>query len=75
MARDLAPIVKRSRREKGALHPKAIKGMALSSEWRIVDVISGGVSQLALQRADLASTAAAGVPAIVKKLGQLDAVK
>lgn len=28
MARDLAPIVKRSRREKVALHPKAIKGMA-----------------------------------------------
>ncbi|HVE80604.1 MAG TPA: 30S ribosomal protein S4 [Candidatus Dormibacteraeota bacterium] len=27
MARDLAPIVKRSRREKTALHPKAIKGM------------------------------------------------
>lgn len=27
MARDLAPIVKRSRREKVALHPKAIKGM------------------------------------------------
>ncbi len=44
-------------------------------EWRIVDVISGGVSQLALQRADLTSTAAAGVPAVVKKLGQLDAVK
>jgi small subunit ribosomal protein S4 len=28
MARDLMPIVKRSRREKVALHPKAIKGMA-----------------------------------------------
>jgi small subunit ribosomal protein S4 len=27
MARDMAPIVKRSRREKMALHPKAIKGM------------------------------------------------
>ncbi len=27
MARDLAPIVKRSRREKVAMHPKAIKGM------------------------------------------------
>lgn len=27
MARDLAPIVKRSRREKVALHPKAVKGM------------------------------------------------
>jgi small subunit ribosomal protein S4 len=27
MARDLTPIVKRSRREKVALHPKAIKGM------------------------------------------------
>jgi small subunit ribosomal protein S4 len=29
MARDLTPIVKRSRREKTALHPKAIKGLTL----------------------------------------------
>jgi small subunit ribosomal protein S4 len=29
MARDLSPIVKRSRREKTALHPKAIKGLTL----------------------------------------------
>ena len=29
MARDLTPIVKRSRREKVALHPKAIKGMTV----------------------------------------------
>jgi small subunit ribosomal protein S4 len=31
MARDLAPIVKRSRREKTPLHPKAIKGMTIRS--------------------------------------------
>jgi phospholipid transport system substrate-binding protein len=44
--------------------------------WKIVDVISGGVSNLALQRADLASTVqGGGVAAMVKKLGQLDAVK
>ena len=44
--------------------------------WKIVDVISGGVSNLALQRADLATTVqAGGVAAMVKKLGQLDAVK
>lgn len=44
--------------------------------YRIVDVISGGVSNLALQRADLASTIqAGGLPAMVKKLAQLDAVK
>jgi len=44
--------------------------------WTIVDVISGGVSNLALQRADLASTVqSGGVTAMVKKLGQLDAVK
>ncbi len=43
---------------------------------RIVDVMSGGVSQLALQRADLAATVAAGGAAgLVRKLGQLDAVK
>jgi small subunit ribosomal protein S4 len=29
MARDLAPIVKRSRREKTPLHPKAIKGLSV----------------------------------------------
>jgi len=44
--------------------------------YRIVDVISGGVSNLALQRADLATTIqSGGLPAMVKKLGQLDAVK
>jgi phospholipid transport system substrate-binding protein len=44
--------------------------------WKIVDVISGGVSNLALQRADLASTVqSGGIAAMVKKLGQLDAVK
>ena len=29
MARDLAPIVKRSRREKTPLHPKAVKGLTV----------------------------------------------
>ena len=44
--------------------------------WKIVDVISGGVSNLALQRADLASTVqSGGIAALVKKLAQLDAVK
>jgi phospholipid transport system substrate-binding protein len=44
--------------------------------YKIVDVISGGVSNLALQRADLATTVqSGGIPAMVKKLGQLDAVK
>jgi phospholipid transport system substrate-binding protein len=44
--------------------------------WKIVDVISSGVSNLALQRADLATTIqSGGLPALVKKLGQLDAVK
>jgi phospholipid transport system substrate-binding protein len=44
--------------------------------WKIVDVISGGVSNLALQRADLAATVqSGGIPAMVKKLAQLDAEK
>jgi phospholipid transport system substrate-binding protein len=44
--------------------------------YKIVDVISGGVSNLALQRADLATTIqSGGLPAMVRKLGQLDAVK
>lgn len=43
---------------------------------KIIDVISEGVSQLALQRADLATTVSSGgVAALVKKLAQLDAVK
>ncbi|WP_419826605.1 ABC transporter substrate-binding protein [Sphingomonas sp.] len=42
----------------------------------IVDVISGGVSNLALQRADLAATlASGGVAAMTAKLRQLDAAK
>jgi len=44
--------------------------------WKIVDVISSGVSNLALQRADLATTIQkGGLPAMAKKLAQLDAVK
>ncbi|WP_254602188.1 ABC transporter substrate-binding protein [Sphingomonas bacterium] len=42
--------------------------------WSIVDVISGGVSQLAVQRSDLASTAATGgAGAVAKRLAQVDA--
>jgi phospholipid transport system substrate-binding protein len=44
-------------------------------QWKIIDVVSGGVSQLTLQRADLQSTVAKGVPAMVQRLKQLDAVK
>ena len=41
--------------------------------WAIVDVISGGVSQLAVQRSDLASTAAnGGAAAVAKRLQQVD---
>ena len=47
-----------------------------AGQWKIVDVISSGVSNLALERADLATTVAkGGLPAMVKRLGQLDAVK
>jgi phospholipid transport system substrate-binding protein len=44
--------------------------------WRIIDAVSGGVSQLAIQRADLATTIASGGAAgLAKRLAQLDAVK
>ena len=44
-----------------------------STGWAIFDVISGGVSQLAVQRSDLASTAAAGgAAAVARKLQQID---
>ncbi|WP_235785831.1 ABC transporter substrate-binding protein [Sphingomonas sp. PR090111-T3T-6A] len=47
-----------------------------AGQWKIVDVISSGVSNLALQRADLASTIQkGGLSAMAKRLGQLDAVK
>jgi phospholipid transport system substrate-binding protein len=47
-----------------------------AGQWKIVDVISGGVSQLALQRADLTTTIQkGGLQAMVKRLAQLDAVK
>jgi len=43
-------------------------------DWRIVDVVAGGVSQLAVQRADLASTVASGGAAgLAKRLAQIDA--
>jgi phospholipid transport system substrate-binding protein len=42
--------------------------------WRIVDVIAGGVSQLAVQRADLASTVSSGGAAgVARRLAQIDA--
>lgn len=44
-------------------------------QWKIIDVVSGGVSQLTLQRADLQSTVAKGIPAMVVRLKQLDTVK
>lgn len=45
-------------------------------QWKIVDVISSGVSNLALQRADLQGTLqSGGIQAMVKRLAQLDAVK
>lgn len=43
-------------------------------QWKIVDVISDGVSQLALQRADVASTVSSGGAAgLVARFGKLDA--
>lgn len=43
-------------------------------QWRIVDVVADGVSQLAVQRSDLASTVQAGGAAgLAKRLTQLDA--
>ncbi|MBV9841984.1 MAG: ABC transporter substrate-binding protein [Sphingomonadaceae bacterium] len=45
-------------------------------EWKIIDAVAGGVSQLALQRADLATTISSGGAAgLTSKLAKLDAVK
>ncbi len=43
-------------------------------QWKIIDVLSSGVSQLTLQRSDLAqSITTGGIPGLVQKLDQLDA--
>ncbi len=47
-----------------------------AGQWKIVDVVASGVSSLALQRADLQTTVEkGGIAAMVKRLGQIDAVK
>ena len=49
-------------------------GRGQDGQWRIVDVVSGGVSQLAVQRADLASIVASGGAAgLAKRLQEADA--
>jgi phospholipid transport system substrate-binding protein len=46
------------------------------SGWKIVDVISGGVSQLAVQRSDAAAiVASGGAAALAQRLAKLDAVR
>lgn len=53
--------------------PFAYRMRQTTGRWRIVDVVAAGVSQLAVQRADFASTiAVGGVPALTKRLGELD---
>jgi phospholipid transport system substrate-binding protein len=42
-------------------------------QWRIIDVIAEGVSQLAMQRSDFAQTVASGgLQALVRKLAAID---
>ena len=44
-------------------------------DWKIIDVISGGISQLAVQRADFSATVAAGgVAGLTRHLAQIDAL-
>jgi phospholipid transport system substrate-binding protein len=44
--------------------------------WKVVDVISGGVSQLAVQRSEAAAIVASGGPAaLAQRLAKLDAVR
>ncbi|KPF75260.1 hopanoid biosynthesis protein HpnM [alpha proteobacterium AAP81b] len=47
----------------------------VAGEWRIIDVVSEGVSQLALQRAELAGTIAGeGVAGLSRKLAEKDRI-
>ena len=53
--------------------PHVGRNAALEDTEKIIDVYSEGVSQIAVQRADFATTlAAGGGAALVKKLGEMD---
>lgn len=74
VSRGSSSIVKVTIAGKGSSNLLQYRLRQTPAGWRIVDVVSGGVSQLALQRAELASTVASdGVGGMAKKLAARDA--
>jgi len=64
-----SPRARADRRQRTHLPPAPSGG-----QWKIIDVIAQGVSQLAVQRSDYASTvASAGVGGLAKRIAALDA--
>lgn len=74
VSRGTSSIVKVTIAGKGSSNLLQYRLRQTPAGWRIVDVVSEGVSQLALQRAELGSTVASdGVGGMAKKLAQRDA--
>jgi phospholipid transport system substrate-binding protein len=74
VSRGTSSVVKVTIAGKGSSNLLQYRLRQTPAGWRIVDVVSQGVSQLALQRAELASTIASdGVGGMAKKLAARDA--
>jgi phospholipid transport system substrate-binding protein len=72
-SRDTSRIVRVTITSPGSRDTLLYRFRQHGGDWKIIDVISGGVSQLAVQRADLAGTVAAGgVAGLTRRLGQMD---
>lgn len=75
VTRGASRVVKVTIQSKGRADVLLYRLREAGGEWRIVDVIAGGVSQLAVQRADLAGTVASGgVAGLTKQLARIDAL-
>jgi phospholipid transport system substrate-binding protein len=74
VSRGTSSIVKVTIAGKGSSNLLQYRLRQTPGGWRIVDVVSGGVSQLTLQRAELSGTVASdGVGGMARKLAQRDA--
>jgi phospholipid transport system substrate-binding protein len=74
LSRDTSRIVRVTIASKGSSDTLSYRFRQRGGDWKIIDVISGGVSQLAVQRADFAATiAAGGVAGLTRRLAQMDA--
>ncbi len=71
--RGTSSVVKVTIQSKAASNLLQYRLRQAAGEWRIIDVVSEGVSNLALQRAELASTIASdGIAGMARKLAEKD---